>query len=210
MSEFDKKAASWDNDPMRRERAEAVAEGIRKNVPVSRQMRALEFGAGTGMTSFFLKDFLGEITLMDSSTEMLRVADEKIRETGSDNLRTLYHDLASVHYTQSRFDLVFSQMVLHHITDTGDIISRFHDLLNPGGYLAIADLYPEDGSFHGEGFTGHKGFNPEELSALLERSGFQNSNHRKCYTINKRIIESVIVSFDLFLLVAQRKQDQTS
>lgn len=210
MSEFDKKAASWENDPIRRERSAAVAEGIRKIVPVSRQMRALEFGAGTGMTSFLLKDHLGEVVLMDSSIEMLRVADEKIRETGSDNLITLFHDLASAHYTQSRFDLVFSQMVLHHITDTGDIISKFHDLLNPGGYLAIADLYPEDGSFHGEGFTGHKGFNPEELSALLERSGFENSKHLKCYTINKKTAESGILLFELFLLVAQRRNGQNS
>lgn len=208
MSEFDKKAAGWDNEPIHLERSAAVAEGIRKIIPVSRHMRALEFGAGTGMTSFFLKDYLGEIALMDTSTEMLRVADEKIRITGSDNLRTLYHDLASEYYTQSRFDLIFSQMVLHHITDIGDIISKFYCLLNPGGYLAIADLYPEDGSFHGEGFTGHKGFNPEELSVLIERSGFENSSYLKIYTIKKKTEYSVILPFDVFLLVAQRKQDQ--
>ncbi len=32
------------------------------------------------------------------------------------------------------------------------ILEKFHDLLNPSGYLAIADLYPEDGSFHGLSF----------------------------------------------------------
>lgn len=209
MSEFDKKAASWDNDPIRQERSAAVAEGIRKNVPVTGKMRALEFGAGTGMTSFLLRDYLGEITLMDSSREMLKVADEKIRSTDSVNIHTLFHDLASEHYTLSRFDLVFSQMVLHHITDTADIISKFHDLLNPGGYLAIVDLYPEDGSFHGEGFSGHKGFNPVELSALLERSGFENTKHLKCYTISKKTKDSGDLPFDLFLLVAQRKNDQS-
>jgi hypothetical protein len=34
---------------------------------------------------------------------------------------------------------------------------------------AIADLYPEDDSFHGEGFAGYKGFDPEELSGLLKK-----------------------------------------
>ena len=49
-------------------------------------------------------------------------------------------------------------MVLHHVTDIENIIRKFHNLLNPDGHLAIADLYTEDGSFHGKEFTGHKGF----------------------------------------------------
>jgi 2-polyprenyl-3-methyl-5-hydroxy-6-metoxy-1,4-benzoquinol methylase len=210
MNEFDIKAAAWDQDPMRVERARAVASGIREMISLSGQMKALEFGSGTGITSFFLKDDLGEITLMDSSSEMLKVADEKISASGSANLRTVFHDLAGTHYTEKNFDLIFSQMVLHHISDVEDIISKFHSLLNPGGYLAIADLYPEDGSFHGEGFTGHKGFDPEELSVRLKRAGFENTNYRKCYTISKKTSDSRILHFDLFLLVAGRKHDQPS
>jgi ubiquinone/menaquinone biosynthesis C-methylase UbiE len=208
MNEFDIKAAAWDNNPMHLERAQSVSAAIRKLIPLTRQMKALEFGSGTGITSFFLKDDLGEITLMDSSSEMLRVADEKIRSSGSGNLKTLFHDLSGTNYTEKNFDLIFSQMVLHHISDVEDMISKFHSLLNPGGYLAIADLYPEDGSFHGEGFTGHKGFDPEELSVKLKRAGFENTNHRKCFTINKKTGELVVKPFDLFLLVACRKKNQ--
>jgi 2-polyprenyl-3-methyl-5-hydroxy-6-metoxy-1,4-benzoquinol methylase len=208
MNEFDTKAANWDSNPMHVERARSVSEAIREMVPVTRQFRALEFGAGTGITSFFLKDDLGEITLMDSSREMLRVADEKIRASGSDNLRTLFHDLSGKQYTEDRFDLIFCQMVLHHIPDVEDIILKFHSLLNPGGYLAIADLYPEDGSFHGEGFDGHKGFDPEELSVRLTRAGFEDTNYMKCFTINKKTADESLKPFDLFLLVAKRKPDQ--
>lgn len=208
MNEFDIKAEAWDNNPMHVERAQSVSEAIREMIPLTRQMKALEFGSGTGITSFFLKDDLGEITLMDSSREMLRVADEKIGASGSDNLKTLFHDLSGTHYSEKNFDLIFSQMVLHHISDVEDIILKFHSLLNPGGYLAIADLYPEDGSFHGDGFAGHKGFDPEELSVKLKRAGFENTNHRKCFTIYKKTGELVVKPFDLFLLVARRKQNQ--
>jgi ubiquinone/menaquinone biosynthesis C-methylase UbiE len=208
MNEFDIKAEAWDNNPMHVERAQSVSLTIREMIPLTRQMKALEFGAGTGITSFFLKDHLGEITLMDSSREMLRVADEKIGASGSDNLKTLFHDLSLTSYAENSFDLIFSQMVLHHISDVEDMISKFHSLLNPGGYLAIADLYPEDGSFHGEGFTGHKGFDPAELSVRLRRAGFENTNYRKCYTINKKTGELVVKPFDLFLLVARRKRNQ--
>jgi hypothetical protein len=46
----------------------------------------------------------------------------------------------------------------------------FMSLLKPGGHLAIADLYTEDGSFHGDGFHGHKGFDPAILAAMLEKT----------------------------------------
>ena len=80
-------------------------------------------------------------------------------------------------------------MVLHHITDIKYIITIFYNLLNPGGFLAIADLYSEDGYFHGEGFTGHKGFDPADLSSLFLKSGFKNINHHLCLVINKKIID---------------------
>jgi len=210
MNEFDIKAEAWDDNPMHVERALAVSRAMREMIPLSKQMRALEFGSGTGITSFFMRDDLGEITLMDSSREMLRVAEKKIRASGSDNLKTLFHDLSGTDFPEERFGLIFSQMVLHHIADIEGILSKFYSLLDPGGYLAIADLFPEDGSFHGEGFTGHMGFDPEELSVWLKRKGFEGINYRKCYTINKKTSDTVVKPFDLFLLVAKRKNDQPS
>jgi ubiquinone/menaquinone biosynthesis C-methylase UbiE len=208
MNEFDIKAANWDQEKMHIERAESVAEGIREMIPLTVRMKALEFGSGTGITSFFLKDSLGEITLMDSSMEMLKVAEGKIIQSGALNLRTLLWDLAGNRFTDDSFDLVFCQLVIHHITDITDIISKFKYMLNSGGYLAIADLYPEDGSFHGKGFAGHRGFDPEELAGLLKKAGFEPAEFRKIYTINKKISDSVIKPFDLFLLVARSSQDQ--
>jgi len=71
-------------------------------------------------------------------------------------------------------------------------------------WLAIADLYPEDGSFHGEGFTGHRGFDVEILSTLIRNRGFTNISHRKCFVINKKISDSETKQFDVFLLVSTR------
>ena len=51
-------------------------------------------------------------------------------------------------YKAGKFDLIFTQMVLHHVSDIETIINRLSQLLNPGGYLAVADLYEEDGSFY--------------------------------------------------------------
>jgi tRNA (cmo5U34)-methyltransferase len=204
MNEFDLKAAEWDQNPIIWERAEAIANEIKKLVPLQKQMTALEFGAGTGVTSFILKDSLKEITLMDNSSEMVKVMNNKIKTLKVKNLKTLNFNLEQNDFKDAKFDLIFNQMVLHHITDIKDIITKFYNLLNPGGFLAIADLYTEDGSFHGEGFTGHKGFDPSDLSSMLLKSGFKNITHHKCFVINKKISDAVTKEFDVFLLIAQR------
>ena len=202
MNEFDKKAAEWDMNPMHWDRSEAISNQIKELVPLNNQMTALEYGAGTGITSFLLKDYLKEITLMDNSSEMVKVINEKIKTSEVRNLKTLNFDLESMDYKLAKFDLIFTQMVLHHVTDIESLINKFYNLLNPGGHLAIADLYPEDGSFHGEGFTGHRGFDPSKLSGLLLNQGFQNISHRKCYVISKKISDVETQQFDVFLLIA--------
>ncbi len=203
MNEFDIKASGWDQNPMHWERSLAVAGQIREHIPLTKSMTALEFGAGTGITSFILRDDLKEITLMDTSREMLRMTDNKIKTSGAKNLRTLFFDLEKAPYLEASFDLIICQMVLHHINNTEEIISRFYSMLNHGGFLAIADLFPEDGSFHGKDFSGHKGFDPEELSKLLIRAGFTNISYRNCFVIDKQVSNSETKSFDVFLLIGQ-------
>ena len=187
-SEFDIKAQEWDNNPMHWDRSAAVADHIRQLIPLNKEMTALEFGAGTGIASFLLKDYLKEITMMDNSSEMVRVMNEKIKKTDAKNLRALNFDLEHSDYTEAKFDFIFTQMALHHVNDIGNILRKFHDLLNPGGYIAIADLYPEDGSFHGDGFTGHKGFDTEVLSNQVRDQGFAGIKHRKCFVMTRKNI----------------------
>ncbi len=204
MNEFDLKAAEWDNNPMHWDRSRAIVKEIKNRIPLNKNMSALEFGAGTGIASFLLKDNLKEIMLMDNSSEMVKIIKGKIETTRVDNLKVLNFDLEHNDYTRKKFDLIFSQMVLHHVDDTDSIIGKFSKLLKNGGYLAIADLFEEDGSFHGEGFTGHKGFDPEKLSAILRDHQFKNIVYRPCFTIERKIPEAETKHFEVFLLSANR------
>ncbi len=204
INEFDIKAAEWDQNKMHWDRSVAVTNQIKKLIPLNKQMVALEYGAGTGIASFLLKDSLKEITLMDTSSEMVKIMNEKIKAEKVKNLKTLNFDLELADYKRVRFDLIFTLMVLHHVTDIENIIKRFYYLLNPGGYLAIADLYSEDGSFHDKNFTGHNGFEVEVLSDQIRKLGFVNLKHTRCYTIQRKISETETKNFDIFLLIAGR------
>ncbi len=77
---------------------------------------------------------------MDNSTEMLKVMDEKIHTAGATHLKTLFFDLEKNDYTANTFDLIYMQMVLHHVQETEKIIGKFYKILNNGGSIAIADL----------------------------------------------------------------------
>jgi len=202
MNEFDIKAAEWDKNPMHWDRSEAIANEIKKLIPLKKEMTALEYGAGTGIASFLLKDHLKEIILMDNSSEMVKVMNEKIKAAKEKNLKALNFDLEHNDYNLGKFDLIFTQMVLHHVADIDSIIRKFSQLLNPGGYLAIADLYEEDGSFHGEGFNGHNGFNIKMLSGIIGKQHFINIFHKTCFVINREISDTVSKQFEVFLLIA--------
>jgi tRNA (cmo5U34)-methyltransferase len=204
-NEFDLKASDWDENPVHHERSEAIAKEMLRLIPLKREMRAIEYGAGTGILSFLLKDYFDEILMMDSSVEMVNVTNKKIEITGVKNLKPIVFDLEHETYTDKSFDLIFTQMVLHHVNDIENIFKKFHKMLNPNGYLAIADLYTEDGSFHGEGFTGHNGFNIEELIATLNRCGFPVTTTMQCFVINRKISEKITNQYPVFLLTANRR-----
>jgi len=206
MNEFDLKAAGWDRNMMHRERAEAVAAAIIRQIPLSKNMTAMEFGAGTGLLSFMLTEHLGRITMIDSSEGMVNVLREKLPRSEGQSLKAVKADLEKEDYSDEQFDLIYSLMVLHHVIDVEKILEKFSVMLKAGGYLAIADLYREDGSFHGHGFTGHKGFDPEILEASLESHGFGEVKHSQVYSIEKMTDGNEARKFGVFLITAVRKQ----
>ncbi|MBI5962675.1 MAG: class I SAM-dependent methyltransferase [Chloroflexi bacterium] len=204
MTNFDEEARGWDADPMKVERARLVAEAIRKTVPLSTEMNALEYGCGTGLLSFALRTDLGQITLADTSQGMLDVLSEKINAAGVTNMHPIKLDLETDPLPNKRYQVTYSLMTLHHIHDAKNIIHKFHALLEPDGYLLVADLDKEDGSFHTDGTTDvHKGFERAELKKWVEGAGFRNVTFSTAFEIKKDIDDREKV-FPVFLMSAQK------
>lgn len=204
MNNFDEKAKTWDSNPVNWERSEAIAQKIMQKIDLQPNFNALEYGAGTGILSFLLKDSLKEITLMDNSIEMVRVMDEKIKNGQVAHLKPLFFNLETNQYRDKTFDLIFTQMVLHHVDDVKSMIIKFYQLLNNGGNIAIADLYAEDGTFHGSGFSGHLGFDIASLSQILNNVGFKNISHEQCYVMEKHTETKGVKQFPIFIITATK------
>jgi ubiquinone/menaquinone biosynthesis C-methylase UbiE len=200
---FDSKARQWDENPVFRERALKTAEAIRRTVPLTRQMSALDYGCGTGLLSFPLKGELGAILLADSSNGMLEVVAEKIAAEHAAHMTPLKLDLLADPAPPQTFDLVYTSMTLHHVPDTDRILHVFHDLLNPGGYLCIADLDQEDGSFHGIEVDVHHGFDRADLSRRLAQAGFADIHFQTVFSIVKEHPTGPR-DYPVFLMTARR------
>ncbi len=200
---FDSKARQWDDNPVFRERGLKIAEAVRAAVPLRRDMHVLDYGCGTGLLSFPLKDELGAIVMADSSGGMLDVVREKIAAQGVTNMTAVKLDLLADPAPSDRFDLIVTSMTLHHVTDTDAILHVFHDLLNPGGYLCIADLDQEDGSFHGIEVDVHHGFDRAELSRRAANAGFAGVQFQTVFSIAKEQATGTR-DYPVFLMTARR------
>ena len=203
MTDFDSKARAWDGNPVFQERADKIAAAIQAAIPLNPNMHALDYGCGTGLLSFPLKDVLGHITLKDSSAGMLEVLREKIAAQSVNNMTVRQADLSSQPLPEDRYDLIYTSMVLHHIPDTADILARFHALLNPGGWLCVADLDREDGSFHGIEVDVIHGFERESLRRLAEAAGFSDVRFDTVFEIFKETAAGTR-GYPVFLMVARK------
>jgi ubiquinone/menaquinone biosynthesis C-methylase UbiE len=200
-TDFDGRAATWDDDPSKVERAQAVARAIGRHVALARCAHALEYGCGTGLLSFVLRPQLRDVTLADVSEGMLAVAAGKIAAANDPAMRVVKLDLLSDPLPERRFDLVYSLMTLHHIPDTRAILRRFREVLATPGYLCIADLDTEDGSFHGSGVDVHHGFDRERLAEIARAAGFATVEFSTAHVLTKKV-GGEERRFPIFLMVA--------
>ena len=197
---FDAKAATWDDDPMKWQRARRVAERLRAVVNLRADTRLLEYGAGTGLLSSELREEVGSVTVADRSAGMLEVLRGKAAAGGPlEGARVLDLDVLSGPLPSEPFDLVATVMTLHHISEVDRVVAALASMLESGGCLAAVDLEAEDGSFHDGEFDGHDGFEREHMRSLLTGAGLAEVAFSPCGAVHKHGQD-----YPLFLVAARK------
>lgn len=204
---FDQSAATWDDKPARVAAVKAVGAAILREVQPTREMNVLDYGCGTGLLGLFLLPHVGSVTGADSSAGMLDVLRQKIRDGGLANMHAVQLDLERDPLPAEPYDLIVSNMTLHHIADTGKVLAACYRLLTARGVLCLADLAPEPGLFHPPEVAAsvyHHGFDPEELARQLTQLGFQHTKHVTAHCVRKPVASGGERDFPVFLLVARK------
>ena len=203
--DFNKDAATWDENPGRVKMADSAFEAIDGNMKLSKDMDVLDFGCGTGLLSLKLLPFVNSITAADSSTGMLEVLNSKISAQNLSGIKTLYIDIEKEKTLPGMYNAVTSSMTMHHIKDPGALIKQFYAIIKPEGFLCITDLDPDGGKFHdsNDGVF-HEGFSRDEMKGLFKDAGFSEMSDVTAAEISKPDKDGNINSFSIFLIVGKK------
>jgi ubiquinone/menaquinone biosynthesis C-methylase UbiE len=181
---FAQKSKSWDMKSRRVQNAKSIAEVIVKNINFRDTMEIVDFGAGTGLLSFFLAQKVAKVIAIDTSPSMLEVFKEKSVEFASQT-ECYQLDLTKEPF-EKKVDGIVSSMTLHHIEDILALFKTFYAMLDEGGFIALADLDKENGDFHSDN-TGvfHYGFDRDILKKMAKEAGFKEVRIKDASTISK-------------------------
>jgi len=113
--DFNKEAASWDQNPGRVKLANDIAEAISGEQILAPDMDVLEFGCGTGLLTLLLSPLVRSVTGVDSSQGMLGVLRAKIENDNVTNVRARYLDLEKGDVLVGSYNLIVCSMSLHHV-----------------------------------------------------------------------------------------------
>ena len=194
---FKQKAQNWDTADVRVRGAKKIADAIEKNIQFDKEMEILDFGVGTGLLGFEIAKKVQQVYGVDTSATML----EKLREKNTDTLQIkTFHQNILQKPIEQKFDGVISSMTLHHVQDTEQFFETIYANIKNDGFLAIADLESEDGSFHSDNKgVHHFGFDAQELYSIVSKVGFKDISFKHVNTIKKPHKD-----FKVFLLIAYK------
>lgn len=195
---FAQKAASYEQNPQRVDNVVAIGNAIKTQVTLQRDMQLLDFGSGTGLLLQQIAPLVGKITAVDVSASMNAQLRAKASDIGCE-LEVLEQDLLQTPLNR-QFDGIISSMTLHHIADIPALLREFQRLLKPGGFIALADLDLEDGSFHTED-TGvfHCGFDRADIAAKAQAAGFT-----QVQVVDASVVQKPHGQYPVFLLTGRR------
>jgi 2-polyprenyl-3-methyl-5-hydroxy-6-metoxy-1,4-benzoquinol methylase len=203
--DFDKEAATWDQEARRLKLASDVAQSISEAVKLDHTMDVLDFGCGTGLLTLELHALVCSITGIDSSAGMLDALKAKIENRKLTNVQTHCLDLEKGARLPGTYDLVVSSMTLHHIKEIGPLLGELAGTLRPEGHLCIAELAPDGGQFHSnnEGVF-HFGFPEAELRRAFAESGLTDLRYRTAAEVAKPLANGGEQAFKVFLMIGRK------
>lgn len=118
--------------------------GALVDVTPDRAAVVLELGCGTGALTVRLSARYpgAKLLAVDGAREMVALAQERLRQTTIRRTTDVDFEIGrfeEIELPPQTYDLIASNMSLHHVEDKGPFYARLHEALKPGGLLAFGD-----------------------------------------------------------------------
>ncbi|MBA4748020.1 MAG: metalloregulator ArsR/SmtB family transcription factor [Sphingopyxis sp.] len=166
-------AAEWDAIRARHV-AEAEVEAVLLRLVEDRPLgHLLDVGTGTGRMAEILFPFAREVTALDRSPEMLRIARAKLADRGI-AVDLVQGDFAALPLAPRSVDTIVMHQVLHFAHEPARAIAEAARVLRPTGRLLIVDFAPHDQEdLRSCAAHARLGFADGQMRAWLEQSGLE-------------------------------------
>lgn len=135
-------AQDYDNQHKEFRNFQQEAQRIAESIGLTQESNVLDIGCGTGGLSTHLASICKHVYAVDVSEAMIEVLQGKISQQGLKNVTPVCSGFLTYEHQGEGLDAIFSSISLHHLPDFWKqiVLCRFHDLLQPGGKLFIADV----------------------------------------------------------------------
>jgi ubiquinone/menaquinone biosynthesis C-methylase UbiE len=131
-------AAQYDTNENKTRDLEGIS--LRETLSEIEFHHCLEIGCGTGKNTKWLMKKANQITAVDLSDEMLRIAKAKVN---SDNVKFIQADITKEwNFIDEQFDLITFSLVLEHIEHLNDIFQKLSKATKRNGFVYIGELHP--------------------------------------------------------------------
>ena len=198
------RAAKWDT-PQKQEMASLFVAEMKKNTNFTKTMDVMDFGCGTGLVGLQIAPFVRNVTMLDTSANMLEELGKKLKHNNAPNhnIKVVKGDFTTINQEEpgKQFDVIFSLMALHHIDKIDELLKELQSNIKSGGLLIIGDLKEEDGSFHGGDKVAHNGF---DIPTLVQR--MENQNFAVVSTKIYNTLHKADKKYEQFILIAQKEK----
>ena len=199
---FDELAGKFGRDYIPGRSWKALAEALLQLMP---PMVIADLGAGEGTFSQLLAQRAEKVIAIDNSAKMVEYGARLARENGVTNLEYRLGDLESPPIEPGSVDLAFFSQSLHHAVHPDRAVQAAHQLLRPGGRIAVLDLkrhnFEQARELYADTWLG---FSEPELREFLARAGFSNA---RTWVVDK---EKSPPGLETVLAVAQKERRQNS
>lgn len=172
---WDEHAATWDHNREAHIYADQAFASLQPFVEAHlgawKDLRVLDFGAGTGLLTARLAPRCREVVALDISPKMIEVLATKISREAWTHVHAIAGTIDELAHTRAEFaapfDLVVASSVCSFLPDFPSTLLHLRSALRPGGLFVQWDWHVDAASEEGSGFS------RDDLRTAYAKAGLQ-------------------------------------
>lgn len=136
---WDRMAEKYSRQPIANQKAYEIKLDLTREY-FTPESNVLEFGCGTGSTAILHAPYVAHIDAIDISSEMIRIARDKLEPEGVDNVTFEVADMDSFKAKPETYDAALGLNIVHLLDDRMSAMKEVYETLKPGGYFISSTM----------------------------------------------------------------------